>query len=189
VAEPLTLRIARSQSSYLEELLRLLEESEGEPTVTGQVLEYTVREALAMPPMVQGLWREIVQAMASGGIGDYAACGQAIFTHVRQCLTHMRRVALYVEREEKKLGASTTPLEELRHATEELDAWRKQATRTWPWPPTDEEWGKIKEDVAQGKGIDMEDAFAAIAGTSRADWLRRVEARKQEIQASGQGGV
>jgi hypothetical protein len=68
------------------------------------------------------------------------------------------------------------------------EANRKQAARlAAEWPVcTEEEASEALAAAARGEAIDLDDAFAQIAGVDRATWLERVTAHKGGSHGSGQ---
>ena len=60
----------------------------------------------------------------------------------------------------------------------ELEQIRREHLDTWPWF-RQEDLDQARAEAARGETVEMDDAFAAIAGVSRAEWQRRVEAYQQ----------
>jgi hypothetical protein len=60
----------------------------------------------------------------------------------------------------------------------DLEKLRREHVERWPWF-SQQDVDQARAEDARGETVDMDDAFAGIAGVSREEWQRRVEARKQ----------
>lgn len=52
-------------------------------------------------------------------------------------------------------------------------------------PLTEEEVAEVLAEDARGELLELDDAFAAIAGVGKEEWLKRVEAHKAKKLAGG----
>jgi len=74
--------------------------------------------------------------------------------------------------------------EPLRGVQAELEQIRQEHLDRWPWL-TQEDLDKAREEAARGDTIDIDDAFPAIAGVSRAEWESKLEAYQQKKRSQG----
>ncbi len=80
-------------------------------------------------------------------------------------------------------GFKVPGAEELDRAIALLEQLPEVHRKSWPRenPPS---LAKVEEEYRRGECLSLEDAFAQIAGMSRDDWLRRVEAHKNKKEAN-----
>ncbi len=81
----------------------------------------------------------------------------------------IQAVAAFAEHTTQPLSGVQAELEEIRR--EHLD--------TWPWF-RQEDLDQARAEATRGETVDMDDAFAAIAGVSREEWQRRVDAYEKQ---------
>ena len=185
MTEPLTLRMAEVSVGHVDEFLRLWPGPDAHDPEDEllQGAEVFVREALALPPLVHKAWASVTRRVGSGQIDDYGEAGKRILSVLVATAASLGRALAYAESVAGRTRRPVAGLAELRDSSRQFEEWRQRAMRSWLWPPTAEEWARIKEDMARGEGLELEDAFAEIAGVSREEWLRRVDERKR-----GHGG-
>jgi len=74
----------------------------------------------------------------------------------------------------RQLSANNPHLAGLAGVQAEVEQLRQEHQERWPWFRM-EDLGQALAESARGETLELDDAFAQIAGISREDWLRRVE--------------
>jgi hypothetical protein len=81
-----------------------------------------------------------------------------------------------------RTGQPIPETEGLASAAEDVRRLRRELAERWP-VCTDDEMEEVRRQIARGEGMELDDAFAAIAGVGVEEWRRRVEARRKERSA------
>jgi hypothetical protein len=84
----------------------------------------------------------------------------------------------------ERAGVQVMGAEELDRTVALLEQLLKVHRDSWPKanPPT---WAEAEEAFRRGEYLDLEEAFAQVAGTSPEGWQQRVEAHKRKQEAGG----
>ena len=118
---------------------------------------------------------------------DYASEGEALrraFSAVAGALEKLEELARSLE---TLMGRPAAGRAELAAAAAAVERLRDDTLRHWPWPPTEGDIQRVREAVGRGETLELDAAFAEIAGVSTEEWRRRVEEHKRAVQASTEG--
>ncbi len=89
----------------------------------------------------------------------------------------MQRLQLWIQ-DVEQTGHAVEGARELDAALEAVQNLKDQLFRHWPWF-SDEDIALARLEEERGELLDLDDAFAAIAGVDKESWLRRVEGRER----------
>jgi hypothetical protein len=107
-------------------------------------------------------------------VDDYGSEGEALrrtFDAVTGALEKLAELNRSLEALTGKPAAGRADLEK---ATAEVLRLRDDTLRRWPWPPTEAEIQRVREEVRRGEALELNAAFTEIAGVSVEKWRRRV---------------
>ncbi len=141
------------------------------------VLRIFVRHCLDMPgdsrDLVHGIHREVfdlLRAATPGSSLDATPLFQRRTLTERLLDAHHLPSAL-------RAGLPDDVLPLLRQALDAVQRIRTDFSESFPIR-TEEEIAGAREEMARGDGLELNDAFAEIAGCSKDEWLRRVAAHR-----------
>jgi hypothetical protein len=117
----------------------------------------------------ESLWTQVRDQM----LEDLQEAGESFLLVLDQAIVV---VGAFAEHTEEPLRGIQADLEQLRQ--EHKDAW--------PWCSEDE-MDEARAESARGETLELDEAFAEIAGVSREEWLHRVEQHKRR-KGEQQGG-
>ena len=113
-----------------------------------------------------------------GGITDYPKTGERLFKSIDQALAILHEMD-DLARTFAGAGRPIPRAGELAEAIRHVETLKGQALDFWPYSAA-----AVADGLAEhrrGETVNLTEAFAAIAGVSKEEWLRRVEARKRAI--------
>jgi hypothetical protein len=99
-------------------------------------------------------------------VDDLQACGEQILSTLDLAI---RVVGAFADHTKEPLRGVQAKLEQIRQ--EHLD--------TWPWFRK-EDLDQVQAELDRGETVDMDDVFPALAGVSREEWEKRLEARQRQ---------
>lgn len=147
-----------------------------ELALTVREAEGVVAAALEIPSVVKALWESTLDLIRLGGVDDYRHAGEKLLKSLEQGLLIVRQVH-ELTRTITAAGRSIRGADELPEAIRQLEALQRQIVAFWPTervPLTD-----VLREHAQGNCVELTEAFAAIAGISKAEWIERVAAHER----------
>ena len=135
-----------------------------------------VAAALEIPGVVRSLWESTVDLVPLGGITDYATTGERLFKSFDQALAILHEMD-DLTRTFAGAGRPIPRADELAEAIRQVETLKGQALEFWPYSAA-----AVADGLAEhgrGETVELSEAFAGIAGLSKEEWLRRVEAHKR----------
>lgn len=130
--------------------------------------EGVVAAALEIPAVVNALWESTLDLIRLGGVDDYRHTGENLFNSLDRGLQILRQVH-ELTKTIADASRSIRGANDLAKAISQVESLRGQVVAFWPVFPA---------PSAEG-GLELADAFAAIAGTGKAEWLQRVAAHQR----------
>jgi hypothetical protein len=144
-------------------------------------LRETIDGCLLFPQRVreacQGEWDRLTRAT---DYADFQESGVRLRRLFEDAVDYLEAI-LEAARIHEQDGYPSERIPQLERALASLRAMREEFEESWPW------FGEADRDAARadqqrGDLLDVDDAFAGIAGVDRETWLRRVEERKRKKQ-------
>jgi hypothetical protein len=177
-------QLVRGQLSGLEQALEAVHneledslKSNGDPAVGGRELQRIIRQCLPIPRILGDLWHSTFERIKTHLEEDYDETERRL----RECfdpgLRILARVTELIETYERR-GGSVEEAAELRSALGQTRRLEAQIFEHWP-RFSNKDVAEARAALARGECLDLEDAFAQIAGVDRETWRRRVEERRQ----------
>jgi hypothetical protein len=114
----------------------------------------------------ESLFRRLVKTRQADKLEEE---GQLFLTCVRQALKAMSELA----------AVFGVPFHQIQAELEQIE---QEHLDRWPWVRK-EDLDQARAEAARGETVDVEDAFAAMAGVSREEWETRVEAYQRRKQS------
>lgn len=143
-----------------------------------QDLEAVVIEALKTPVDLRAAWRSVVDLMTEGDVEDPQAIGERLCGTIEEALT-----LLFLVRETtQKFAASGRQVagaEELSPAIRQVFALRAEVESSWTYSPL-----TVRDVLAaeeKGELMELNEAFASIAGVPLEVWNKRVADRRAAL--------
>ena len=136
-----------------------------------------VRQALALPDMVERAWASTFDEIFAERIDDLDQAGNqllAVFDVISVALAEVRDLASQVQSES---GRAVDGLSEVDGAIDRIAQLRDRIFAHWPWFGEEEKAAAVAE-CERGEGTDADDTFARAAGVDVDTWRRRVEERR-----------
>ncbi len=150
--------------------------------------EDVINEATTFPDLMRRLCRSTGLRIQARLVDDYGSEGEALrrtFDAVTGALEKLEGLARSLEGLTGKPAAGRPELEK---ATAEVLRMRDDTLRFWPWPPTEGEIQRVREEVKRGEALELDEAFAEIAEVSAEEWQRRVQ-QHRKAPHTGTGGA
>src|SRR5207244_1333075 len=135
-----------------------------------------VAAALEIPGVVRSLWESTLDLVPLGGITDYPKTGEQLFKSFDQALTILHEMDDLT----RTFAGTDRPIpqaDQLPEAIRQVETLKNQALGFWPYSAASVADGLAEH--ARGETENLAEAFANIAGVSKDEWLRRVEAHKR----------
>jgi hypothetical protein len=182
---PVLLDLHRGQLRAFEQALKsnrreaaaLPSKSAREQAHSVRVMEGLVRTSFLVKDVIQRNWESTLDLMEVRAISDYQQTGQEVVGLIDEglyILSEIRNQArAYVE-----AGHAVRRLNDLDAAIRHLETLKAEITANWPWLDAND-LRAAREAEARGETLELDEAFAQIAGMSKEDWLRRVEEHKR----------
>jgi hypothetical protein len=117
----------------------------------------------------------------AGQIDDFQRCGDDVLAVVD---SHLRILSVVQEwvRAAEQVGQHVGRAEELPRAVDALRSLRSEVVGGWLWPEA-RTLNEIKAEEGDAEWLELDEAFARIAGVDKETWLKRVEEHKRRKQA------
>jgi hypothetical protein len=128
--------------------------------------EDLIGEAMTFPDLMRRLCRSTGLRIQARLVDDYGSEGEALrrtFDAVTGTLEKLEELARSLEGLTGKRAAGRAELEK---ATAEVLRMREDTLRRWPWPPTEGDIQRVREEVSRGEALELTEAFAEIASNS-----------------------
>jgi hypothetical protein len=137
-------------------------------------------------------WPELLRTLAKSAATDIAGHGeptliqkigdelQAVFGAVESLLIDCQKIAVT---HTQSNGHSKDDLLRLNSAHKEVIKLKAETLGNWPWPPTPHDELELCDEQRRGDHQSLAEAFAGIAGVDQQAWLKKVEARKQDLHS------
>jgi hypothetical protein len=195
MTEPAVLELVSGYASHAQALVgRRTAEWLGEempvadPEAKASDLADLVRELCDLPGMMQRSWRSTCRRIARREVTQLRELRQTVLASWSQAIEAMQAGLDLCERFARRSGAAVAGAEELRTALGEAARLRDEAFRHWPEPPTAEDVCRARDEMARGEAVDLDEAFAEMAGVSVEEWRRRAEEHGRKRRAGDNSG-
>jgi len=150
-------------------------------------VEDALRLCRNFPAALRTAWDSLFVRARAGQIEDYHATGmtlQELFSHTLGILDTLRQWARLLEGE----GYQVESVAELDRDIEEVRRFQEEIFAAWP----DFREQDVHEGLAErarGECLELDEAFASLAGVDKDAWLRRLEERRRPFDAGGRVGA
>jgi hypothetical protein len=182
-------RISQRQLRTLEEALEAAHgdgedswKDEKRRSAAARDLRRIVRLCLRIPETLNDLVDSSIDHLMAHLIDDREETAREVREEFNRGQRILTRVIELIEKFAAH-GDSIQGTDELRDASERAKRREAEFFDFWPRPLTAEEFVEAQEAIQRGEGIELDEAFAQIAGVDRETWLRRVEERKRARKA------
>lgn len=145
--------------------------------------EDLIGEVATFPDLMRRLCRSLGLRIQARLVDDYAGEGEALrraFDAVTGAIEKLEELARSLAGLTDRAAAGRA---ELAAAAAAVGRLRDDTLRHWPWPPTEAVIQRIREEVRRGEALELDEAFADIAGVSPEEWNRRVAEHKRGTPA------
>ena len=142
-------------------------------------LESVIQQTLPILKSLDNLWRSSLELIEAHRIDDYNELGRALRASFDPGLRIMARVVELVTAFER-VGGTIASADELRDAHARLLRMENGIFEHWPLF-TEQDAAEAREAIERGDYLELDDAFAQIAGVDKETWMRRVEARRRAL--------
>lgn len=142
-------------------------------------LESVIQQTLPILKTLNNLWRIALELIESHRVDDYNELGHALRASFDPGLRIMARVFELVEAFER-LGGTIPSADALRDAHAALLRLECGIFQHWPWF-TEQDAAESRAAIERGDYLELDDAFAQIAGVDKETWMRRVEERRRAL--------
>lgn len=172
MSESILFRLYRGQVRALAETVEAWKAEHREAMIARDV-EDMVRVCLDFPAMLTRIYGSAWDRIRANELEDYMKTGEALQDLVRDTteLLHSIRVLAHGFVEAGHSLEGTSQLEDVLARLEDL---RQEINRCWPWF-SQEEIDAGRADQARGEFLDLDKAFAQIAGVDQETWCKRLE--------------
>ena len=181
-------RISRQQLDPFDEAIREAEmeiaegwKSDHTRATIAAKLRGLIRLSRAIPNVPRDLWQSTLDLMRVRGIEDYEETGRELRQAFEKGL-HILHALEGLAHSFQQTGGVVEGAEELSGMIEEVRRVESRFLDNWP-KFTDQDRTDALAEHERGECLDASEAFARIAGIDPADWLLRVEKRKQKKQS------
>jgi hypothetical protein len=148
-------------------------------------IEDLIGEAATFPDLMRRLCRSTGMRIQAHLVDDYASEEEALRRAFSAVAGAIEKLEELVRSLEGVTGRPPAGRAELAAARGEVERLRDQTLRHWPWPPTAGDVQRVREEVGRGEALELDAAFADIAGVSPEEWKRRVEEQKRLRAGAG----
>jgi hypothetical protein len=187
MSEGMLFRVHRSQADIVAETVEAWK-GEHDRAMRARDVEDAVLLCLDYPAQMGRLWKTTWKHIEDGTMGVNAAwyALQATFTRTLDVMDGVRELV----RAAAAAGHTVEGAAELEQARDRVAALKDDIFRHWE-PFTEETAREALEASARGECLELDEAFAAIAGVDKETWLRRVaeyrEAKEKKRRQEGNG--
>jgi hypothetical protein len=151
------------------------------PPARGVELDRLVALCLTAPAEMVQLYDSAWDQAVSGQIDDFQQYGTDLLA-VLDATQHNLDIVRGWVRGAESTGQTVGRATDLKRAAEELVALRREIEDRWPWI-NEQIIAEAKAELARGEFLELDEAFAQIAGVDKETWLKRVEEHKKREQA------
>ena len=122
-----------------------------------------------LPVHARQAWESLWDLVRDGMLDDLQETGESFLVVLDQAIGVVRAFGDHTE-------------EPLRGIQANLERLRQEHKDSWPWC-SEQDLDDARAEIVRGETLEMDDAFAEIAGVSREEWLQRVEEHKLNHRA------
>lgn len=141
-----------------------------------------LRAAVVLHQLLRAVVQVVGDRFSQNRIDDYTAEGRqltALFDTTQSLLENIRAE----ERRSRGEGQAVGGLEQIDSVLADVRRWRADLLDHWPWF-SEEDMVEARAAEARGELLDLDEAFAGIAGVEKQVWLERIAAHRR---ANGDG--
>jgi hypothetical protein len=136
-------------------------------------VEEIVRACLDYPAMITRLYDAAWDRIRANELDDYMKTGEALRGVVDQTIALLHSIRALAQSPVEN-GHASKGTAELDKALAQLEGMKQELDQCWPWFRQQHiEEGRAEH--AHGECLELEEAFAQIAGVDKETWRRRVE--------------
>lgn len=136
-------------------------------------MEDLIRETLDYPGLLRRLEQSTWDGLWTNPAEEIQGSGLALQTLFDRTLSVLRDVRALAQDVAQNTGHPLEGAPQLDEAVETVARMKAAFVHQWPWLE-DSELQKAWTEYQRGEYLDLEDAFAQIAGVDRETWRRRV---------------
>ncbi|GEM_PF-6375673 len=140
-------------------------------------LEGVVRQTLPILKTLDSLWRSTLELIEAHVIDDYNELRRELRASFDPGLRIMSRVVELVAAFER-VGGVVHGADELRETHARLLQLESGIFQHWP-EFTEQDAAEARAALERGDGLELDEAFAQIAGVDKETWMKRVEERRR----------
>jgi len=184
MSETLLFRLYRGQVEAFRETVESWK-VEHHHAMIARSAEDLVRHCLHAPALVKELWRETFAKLRDDGIEDINETRRELWSlieNIQGILGTAREMAHGLEQN----GHGLAGMPELEQAIQTVEEQKHFIFEHWG-EFTSETVDRALEEHGRGESMELDDAFASIAGVDRTTWLKRVEEHKRKYHGGEQG--
>ena len=122
-----------------------------------------------LPVHARQAWESLWHRVRDNMLDDLQEAGESFLLVLDQAIA---TVGAFEDHTEEPLRGIQANLEQL----------RQEHKDSWPWC-SEQDLDEVRAEIVRGETLEMDDAFAEIAGVRREEWLRRTEEHKRNQRA------
>jgi hypothetical protein len=151
--------------------------SDQKKALVAKNLERFVQSSLEIPRMVRSYCNSTLDLIPAHLIDDYQETGDELRRSFAKAMNILESIEKLVQGL-GTLGGTVSNIQALREAVEEVRRLQMQVLSHWP-DFTEQDVAEALGEFERGECLEIDDAFAQIAGVDKATWLKLVEKRKR----------
>jgi hypothetical protein len=180
MVDNLLLRLYSSQVEAAEAAVEAWK-AEHQEAMRARDLEDLVRSCLDYPAILMRVCNATFAKMRDGALEAPNETRQALHDFFEKTLDYLRGIRDLAARFQRD-GHLIAGLTELENALEQCRALKERIFEFWS-PFTSQDVAEGLAEHARGECLELDEAFAQIAGVSKEAWLKRVEEQQQRKHA------